>query len=79
MYNFMIYKLPFYAILVNCLLIYVFETDHPWIKDDGEAPDKPLDNAVLNRLKQFRAMNQFKKVALRVMLFRLNFFQRLFS
>ncbi|XP_014506160.1 calcium-dependent protein kinase 17-like [Vigna radiata var. radiata] len=40
--------------------------DHPWIKEDGEAPDKPLDNAVLNRLKQFRAMNQFKKVALRV-------------
>ncbi|KAK6141757.1 hypothetical protein DH2020_024500 [Rehmannia glutinosa] len=39
---------------------------HPWIKEDGEAPDTPLDNAVLNRLKQFRAMNQFKKVALRV-------------
>ncbi|XP_057433042.1 calcium-dependent protein kinase 17-like [Lotus japonicus] len=40
--------------------------NHPWIMEDGEAPDKPLDNAVLNRLKQFRAMNQFKKVALRV-------------
>ncbi|CAJ1964547.1 unnamed protein product [Sphenostylis stenocarpa] len=40
--------------------------NHPWIKEDGEAPDKPLDNAVLNKLKQFRAMNQFKKVALRV-------------
>ncbi|KAL6563746.1 Calcium-dependent protein kinase 17 [Orobanche gracilis] len=39
---------------------------NPWIKEDGEAPDTPLDNAVLNRLKQFRAMNQFKKVALRV-------------
>ena len=39
--------------------------DHPWIKD-GEAPDIPLDNAVLNRLKQFRAMNKFNKVALRV-------------
>ncbi|KAM6596003.1 hypothetical protein CsatA_006527 [Cannabis sativa] len=38
---------------------------HPWIKEDGEAPDTPLDNAVLNRLKQFKAMNQFKKVALR--------------
>ncbi|CAL0335104.1 unnamed protein product [Lupinus luteus] len=43
-----------------------FWADHPWIKEDGEAPDKPLDNAVMNRLKQFRAMNQFKKVALRV-------------
>lgn len=42
------------------------KTDHPWIKEDGEAPDTPLDNAVLNRLKQFRAMNQFKKVALKV-------------
>ncbi|PIN26126.1 Ca2+/calmodulin-dependent protein kinase, EF-Hand protein superfamily [Handroanthus impetiginosus] len=40
--------------------------NHPWIKEDGEAPDTPLDNAVLERLKQFRAMNQFKKVALRV-------------
>lgn len=40
--------------------------DHPWIKEDGEAPDTPLDNAVLNRLKQFRAMNKFKKAALRV-------------
>ncbi|CAA2979707.1 calcium-dependent kinase 34-like [Olea europaea subsp. europaea] len=40
--------------------------DHPWIKEDGEAPDTPLDNAVLDRLKQFRAMNKFKKAALRV-------------
>ncbi|KAK3032389.1 hypothetical protein RJ639_037107 [Escallonia herrerae] len=39
---------------------------HPWIKEDGEAPDTLLDNAVLGRLKQFRAMNKFKKVALRV-------------
>lgn len=42
-------------------------SDHPWIKEDGDAPDTPLDNAVLSRLKQFRAMNNFKKVALRVM------------
>ncbi|XP_010904692.2 calcium-dependent protein kinase 2 [Elaeis guineensis] len=40
--------------------------NHPWIKEDGGAPDTPLDNAVLNRLKHFRAMNQFKKAALRV-------------
>ncbi|KAL9233592.1 hypothetical protein vseg_008568 [Gypsophila vaccaria] len=40
--------------------------NHPWIKEDGEAPDTPLDNAVMDRLKQFRAMNKFKKVALRV-------------
>ncbi|CAH2072940.1 unnamed protein product [Thlaspi arvense] len=34
--------------------------------EDGEAPDVPLDNAVMSRLKQFKAMNNFKKVALRV-------------
>ncbi|KAG0477497.1 hypothetical protein HPP92_014338 [Vanilla planifolia] len=43
--------------------------DHPWIKEDGEAPDTPLDNAVLNRLKQFRELNKFKQVALRVKFF----------
>ncbi|CAN1250418.1 Calcium-dependent protein kinase 17 [Linum perenne] len=39
--------------------------NHPWIKEDGEAPDVPLDNAVMGRLKQFKAMNKFKKIALR--------------
>eukprot|EP00249_Psilotum_nudum_P017380 c26290_g1_i1 orf=649-2265(-) len=39
---------------------------HPWIREDGEAPDKPLDSAVLTRMKQFRAMNKLKKVALKV-------------
>ncbi|KAF3642286.1 putative dihydropyrimidinase-like [Capsicum annuum] len=38
--------------------------NHPWIKEDGEAPDVSLGNAVLNKLKNFRAMNKFKKVAL---------------
>jgi calcium-dependent protein kinase len=32
----------------------------------GSAPDKPLDSAVLSRLKQFSAMNKLKKMALRV-------------
>lgn len=32
------------------------------------APDKPLDSAVLSRLKQFSAMNKIKKMALRVSL-----------
>lgn len=40
--------------------------DHPWVKKDGEASDTPLDNAVLSRMKQFRAMNKLKKVALKV-------------
>ncbi|XP_057450023.1 calcium-dependent protein kinase 1-like [Lotus japonicus] len=38
---------------------------HPWMREDG-APDKPLDIAVLSRMKQFRAMNKLKKVALKV-------------
>ncbi|KAJ7970646.1 putative Calcium-dependent protein kinase [Quillaja saponaria] len=39
---------------------------HPWIQVDGVAPDKPLDSAVLSRMKQFSAMNKIKKMALRV-------------
>ncbi|PUZ36672.1 hypothetical protein GQ55_9G056900 [Panicum hallii var. hallii] len=39
---------------------------HPWVCVDGVAPDRPLDSAVLSRLKQFSAMNKLKKMALRV-------------
>ncbi|XP_008803232.2 calcium-dependent protein kinase 10 [Phoenix dactylifera] len=39
---------------------------HPWVQVDGVAPDKPLDSAVLSRLKQFSAMNKLKKMAIRV-------------
>uniref|UniRef100_A0A453CY37 non-specific serine/threonine protein kinase n=2 Tax=Aegilops tauschii subsp. strangulata TaxID=200361 RepID=A0A453CY37_AEGTS len=39
---------------------------HPWIRDQGVAPDRPLDTAVLSRIKQFSAMNKLKKMALRV-------------
>ncbi|XP_044507157.1 calcium-dependent protein kinase 26-like [Mangifera indica] len=39
---------------------------HPWVQENGVAPDKPLDSAVLTRLKQFSAMNKLKKMALRV-------------
>ncbi|CAL5093592.1 unnamed protein product [Urochloa decumbens] len=39
---------------------------HPWLQTIGSAPDKPLDSAVLSRLKQFSAMNKLKKMALRV-------------
>ncbi|KAJ8436597.1 hypothetical protein Cgig2_031538 [Carnegiea gigantea] len=39
---------------------------HPWMREDGDASDKPIDIAVLTRMKQFRAMNKLKKVALRV-------------
>ncbi|GAB2284690.1 Calcium-dependent protein kinase 33 [Dionaea muscipula] len=39
--------------------------EHPWLRD-GEASDHPIDSAVLSRMKQFRAMNKFKKLALKV-------------
>ncbi|CAI0437223.1 unnamed protein product [Linum tenue] len=39
--------------------------DHPWLKEGGEASDKPIDSAVLSRMKQFRAMNKLKKLALK--------------
>ncbi|KAJ0693037.1 putative calcium-dependent protein kinase 5 CAMK-CDPK family [Helianthus annuus] len=39
---------------------------HPWICENGVAPDRELDPTVLSRLKQFSAMNKLKKMALRV-------------
>lgn len=42
---------------------------HPWIVDDAVAPDKPIDSAVVSRLKNFSAMNKLKKMALRVRVF----------
>ncbi|GAY66294.1 hypothetical protein CUMW_247590 [Citrus unshiu] len=40
--------------------------EHPWLKESGEASDKPIDTAVLFRIKQFMAMNKLKKLALKV-------------
>ncbi|BAT94406.1 calcium-dependent protein kinase 4-like [Vigna umbellata] len=45
---------------------------HPWIVDDSVAPDKPLDPAVLTRLKHFSTMNKLKKMAIRVIVERLS-------
>jgi len=39
--------------------------DHPWIQEDGDASDEPLPSSILTRMKQFRAMNRIKRVALR--------------
>ncbi|EOA20568.1 hypothetical protein CARUB_v10000880mg [Capsella rubella] len=44
--------------------------EHPWMT--SEAPDKPLDCVVLSRMKKFRAMNKFKKLALKVIAERLS-------
>ncbi|KAI3816966.1 hypothetical protein L1987_10751 [Smallanthus sonchifolius] len=40
--------------------------EHPWLKEDGEASELPMDSAVLIRMKQFRVMNKLKKLALKV-------------
>ncbi|PIN11173.1 Ca2+/calmodulin-dependent protein kinase, EF-Hand protein superfamily [Handroanthus impetiginosus] len=40
--------------------------EHPWLREGGEASDKPIDSAVLSRMKQFRAMNKLKKLAIKV-------------
>ncbi|KAH9803678.1 calcium-dependent protein kinase 9 [Citrus sinensis] len=40
--------------------------EHPWLKESGEASDKPIDSAVIFRMKQFRAMYKLKKLALKV-------------
>ncbi|KAK1273144.1 Calcium-dependent protein kinase 33 [Acorus gramineus] len=39
--------------------------EHPWIKG-RQASNTPINSAVLIRMKQFRAMNKFKKLALKV-------------
>ncbi|XP_010505115.1 PREDICTED: calcium-dependent protein kinase 25-like [Camelina sativa] len=44
---------------------------HPWIRDEGTAPDTPLDTTVLSRLRKFSATDKLKKMALRVIAERL--------
>ncbi|RIA04509.1 hypothetical protein BRARA_K01255 [Brassica rapa] len=39
--------------------------EHPWIREGGEASDKPIDSAILSRMKQLQAMNKLKKLALK--------------
>lgn len=61
----------FLDILLDLSLVILFSdfvwknADHPWMRD-GEASDEPIDITVLTRMKQFQAMNKFKKVALKV-------------
>ncbi|KAL6547069.1 hypothetical protein OROMI_022790 [Orobanche minor] len=40
--------------------------EHPWLKQDGEASEKPIDSAILIRMRQFMEMNKLKKLALKV-------------
>ncbi|TVU15236.1 hypothetical protein EJB05_38745, partial [Eragrostis curvula] len=39
--------------------------EHPWLKGRG-APNRPIDSALLPRMKQFKAMNKLKQLALKV-------------
>lgn len=39
---------------------------HPWIREDGVAPKKPIASLVQFRMKQFAAMNKLKKLAIRI-------------
>ncbi|XAR73074.1 Non-specific serine/threonine protein kinase [Bertholletia excelsa] len=39
---------------------------HSWMSENGVTPDEALDPAVVSRMKQFSAMNNLKKLALRV-------------
>ncbi|KAK0586117.1 hypothetical protein LWI29_001310 [Acer saccharum] len=46
---------------------------------DGDASDKPLDIAVLTRMKQFREMNKLKKVSLKVIVENLSSLKEMFK
>lgn len=39
---------------------------HSWMKENGTASDKPLDNVILTRMRGFMNMNKLKKEALKV-------------
>ena len=42
-------------------------TQHPWLRSQGIAADKPLDSVVLQRMRKLSATNKLKKAALVVM------------
>lgn len=64
MKNFLRYG--FIISLVTVFYVLYGLSEHPWLKEGGSASDKPIDSAVLSRMKQFRAMNKLKKLALKV-------------
>ena len=73
LWQFPILRQQIYFFVVQCYgsltgLIYMNHTEHPWMREGGDASDKPIDSAVLSRMKQFRAMNKLKKLALKVCL-----------
>ncbi len=41
--------------------------EHPWLREQGVASDKPMDSVVIARIQQFSANSRFKKAAIGVM------------
>jgi len=41
--------------------------NHPWVREDGDAPNAAMDNVVLSRMKKFSNVNKFKKLGLMAM------------
>jgi calcium-dependent protein kinase len=41
--------------------------NHPWVREDGDAPATKIEDEVLSRMKNFSAMNKFKKLGLMAM------------
>ena len=39
---------------------------HEWMRENGTASERPLDNVILKRMRGFAAMNKLKKEALKV-------------
>lgn len=44
----------------------MIDPEHPWMREGGQASDKPIDSVVQKRMRQFIAMNKLKKLALKV-------------
>mmetsp|Transcript_19888 Transcript_19888/g.64727 ORF Transcript_19888/g.64727 Transcript_19888/m.64727 type:complete len:514 (-) Transcript_19888:65-1606(-) len=41
--------------------------EHPWVKEGGDAPDTPLNNAILDRMGKFARQCRFKKLGYMVL------------
>lgn len=52
--------------LINCFLINVLYTAHPWVREGGNALEIPLDISVLSNMRQFVKYSRLKQFALRV-------------
>ena len=60
--------------MVDCQssLTVLCAVQHPWLRSQGVAADKPLDSVVLKRMRKLSATNKLKKAALVVMAKSLN-------